>query len=266
MKVPYTLAISSFAVHGTASLKTFITLLGERVLPVPSLLLNGLTNMSLVKKFDTPFKELLQGTFELAVKRDLDLILYIGYLGKAEQVDTILEMIGTYRDHITTIITDPVSGDHGRAYVPEDVIARWRDIISVSDMAFPNLTEIKLLTGFSPNDNEAVAVYADRFKELFPQTQLIITSITTGEDNIGFGVFGKESFAYFHKVLPKNFGGSGDAFLALFILNRFYKQMDFNTALKLAADQTYQLIKTTIDNGSDDLTLSIPELEPNESQ
>jgi len=153
LKSPYILAVSSFAVHGTASLKTFITVLGEKILPVPSLLLNGLTNMSLVKKFETPFKELLKGTFELAADRNLELILYIGYLGKAEQADIILEMASIYRDRIKTIITDPVCGDHGRKYVPDDVIARWPDIIRQSDLVFPNQTELKIVTGNAPDAN-----------------------------------------------------------------------------------------------------------------
>ena len=163
MKIPYTLVISSFAVHGTASLKTFISILGERILPVPTLILNGLTNMTLVKKLDIPFKELLQSTFDLAIARDLDLILYIGYLGKAEQADVILEMISIYNSHIKTIITDPVCGDHGRTYVPEDIIAQWPRIIGVSDLVFPNLTEIKILTGHQPDDNDDTGVYVKQF-------------------------------------------------------------------------------------------------------
>ena len=258
MKTPYTLAISSFAVHGTASLKTFISILGEKVLPVPSLLLNGLTNMSLVKKLDLPFKELLQSSFALAVNRELDLILYIGYLGNAEQADIIIEMITTYRSHIKTIITDPVCGDHGRVYVPADVIAQWPRIISLSDMVFPNLTEIKILTGNKPDDNDDAGIYIDQFKKLFAQTQLIVTSVKTGEDAIGFRYHGKQPFSYSHELLPKNFGGSGDAFLALFILNHFYKKLSIDTALKLAADQTYQMIKNSIDKGSGDLVLEIP--------
>ncbi len=259
LKTPYTLAISSFAVHGTASLKTFISILGEKVLPVPSLLLNGLTNMSLVKKLDSPFKELLQISFELAANRELDLILYIGYLGNAEQADIILEMIDTYRNHIKTIITDPVCGDHGRAYVPAEVIAQWPRIISLSDMVFPNLTEIKILTGNRPDDNEDAGIYIEQFKTLFPQTQLIVTSIKTGEDAIGFQYHGKGYFNYTHPLLPKNFGGSGDAFLALFILNHFYKKLSVDRALILAADQTYQIIKNSIEKGSDDLVLEIPD-------
>jgi len=92
MKSPHILAISSYAVHGTASLKTFTAILGKKILPVPSIMLNGLTNMSLVRKFGMPFKELLQGTFDLAVNRQLELVLYVRYLGNAEQADVILRM------------------------------------------------------------------------------------------------------------------------------------------------------------------------------
>ena len=261
MKIPYTLAISSFAVHGTASLKTFITILGEKILPVPSLVLNGLTNMALVKKLDIPFKELLQGTFELAENRDLDLILYIGYLGKAEHADVILEMIDTYRSRIKIIITDPVCGDHGRAYVPGEVIDKWPSIVGISDLVFPNITELKILTGHQPDDNGDIGNYIGKFKSLFTHPKLVITSIKNDDDSIGIRYCGDEDYNYSHQVLPKNYGGSGDAFLALFILNRFYKEMGLKAALKLAADQTYLLIKNSIDKGSDDLTLSALELK-----
>ena len=257
MKPPFVLAVSSFAVHGTASLKTFVTILGEKLLPVPSLLLNGLTNMSLVKKFDTPFKELLQSTFDLAVNRDLDLVLYVGYLGKAEQADIILEMIAHYRSRIKTIITDPVCGDHGRKYVPDEVIEQWPHIIHQSDIVFPNQTELKILTGNKPDANGETGDFIAQFKKLFPKIKLVVTSIESGDDTIGIQVTGDDAYTYLHKVLPKNFGGSGDAFLALFILNHFYKNFSFNEALKLAADQTYQIIKNSIEKGSDDLVLEI---------
>jgi pyridoxal/pyridoxine/pyridoxamine kinase len=257
LKPPFVLAISSFAVHGTASLKTFITILGEKVLPVPSLMLNGLTDMALVKKFDTPFKELLQSSLDLAVNRDLDLILYIGYLGKAEQADIILEMIGQYRSCIKTIITDPVCGDHGRTYVPDEVIEKWPSIVSQSDIVFPNQTEIKILTGNKPDATQETNYYIAQFNQRFPNTKLVVTSIKTGEDTIGIHLAGDNRYMYTHQVLPKNFGGSGDAFLSLFILNHFYKGLSFNDALKLAADQTYRIIKSSIEKGSDDLLLEI---------
>lgn len=216
--------------------------------------------MSLVKKFDTPFRELLQSTFELAVNRELDLILYIGYLGNAGQADIILEMITTYRSHIKIIITDPVCGDHGRIYVPYEVIAKWPDIVRISNMVFPNLTELKILTGHQPDDGGGTATYVKQFKQLFPKTQLVVTSIKPDEDTIGFEFHGNETFTYSHSALSKNYGGSGDAFVALFILNRFYKQMNLTAALKAAADHVHHIIKNSIANNSDDLILQLPQL------
>jgi pyridoxal/pyridoxine/pyridoxamine kinase len=255
MKVPYTLAIGSFAVHGTASLKTFITFLGEKILPVPSLLLNGLTNMSLVKKFEPPFHDLLKGTFELATSRNLDLILYIGYLGNASQADTILEMIATYRSAIKTIIADPVCGDHGRSYVPEDVIQQWPKIISKSDMAFPNITELKILTGHHPQDSQSLDEYVARFSNLFPTTRLIVTSVKSSAGSIGIELHGENPFLYYLPILQKDFGGTGDALVSQFILNHFYFRHSVNDALRLATDKTHCFIEHSIEKGSDDLIL-----------
>ncbi len=252
------MAISSFAVHGTASLKTLITLLGEKILPVPSLLLNGLTNMSLIKKFEPPFEELLRSTFELAVNRDLELILYIGYLGSPGQAKIILEMIDAYRDHIKIIITDPVCGDHGRTYVPAEVIEQWPHLIRKSDIVFPNITELKILTGNRPDAGGATEIYTDQFKKMFPGPKLVVTSIPGQNNSTGVAAFGDEPFSNYHTLLPKNYGGTGDAFLGLFILNHYYKNLSFNCSLKAAAEQTYLLIKNSIKKKSNDLVLEIP--------
>jgi pyridoxine kinase len=258
MKAPHILAISSFAVHGTASLKTFTAILGEKILPVPSIMLNGLTNMSLVRKFGTPFKELLQGTFDLAVNRQLELVLYVGYLGNAEQADVILKMIDAYRDYIKHIIVDPVCGDHGRKYVPDEVIAQWPKLIKKADMVFPNMTEIKILTGHQPDEKQEPAYYIEKFTKLFQPMRIIITSVRTG-DQIGVAAYSEETFSYSQPMLPQNYGGSGDAFLALFLLNYFYKRADFCDSLKMAAIQTYRMIKNSIEKKSDDLILEIPD-------
>jgi pyridoxal/pyridoxine/pyridoxamine kinase len=256
-KPPYVLAISSFAVHGTASLKTFITFFGEKILPVPSLVLNGLTNMALVKKVELPFAELLRSVFDLAANRELELILYIGYLGNGEQAAIISDMIGNYRNLIKTIITDPVCGDHGRVYVPQDVIDQWPELIRQSDFVFPNVTELKVLTGHQPDDDQAPELYIQEFKERFPKPQLVVTSVKSAI-GIGLESFGDEPFSYHHPALSRNYGGSGDAFLSLFILHHFYGNLSINHALKKAAEQTYHILKNSIEKGSDDIILEIP--------
>jgi pyridoxine kinase len=260
MKQPYVLAVGSFAVHGTASLKTFITFLGEKILPVPSLLLNGLTNMEMVRKFNPPFEELLSGTFELAAARGLELIVYIGYLGEPGQADVISKIIRAYSYRIKAIIADPVCGDHGRAYVPAEVIAKWPELIRLADMAFPNITEIKILTGHKPDAIGETETFVNEFRQLFPQTKLVLTSHKPDESSIGFNFYGGQAFSYSKELLPKNYGGTGDAFLALFILKHFYLNQGINEALKSAADDTYFIIKNSIENDSDDLILSANKL------
>ncbi len=216
--------------------------------------------MGLVRKLDIPFNELLQSSLELAAARDLDLILYIGYLGKAAQADFILEMIQTYRHQIKTIIVDPVCGDHGRKYVPDDVIERWPLLVKKGDYVFPNLTELKILTGNPPDAaDQDVEMFVREFQNRYPDTKLIVTSVKTYADTIGVIAFSGEAFGCFNPVLTKNFGGTGDAFLAHFILNYFYKQATFNEALKLAADTTWALMKYSIEKNGDDLILIKPE-------
>ena len=256
MKQAHILGISSFAVHGTASLKTLITILGERVLPVPSLILNGLTNMALVKKFEPPFAELLESTFELAADKGLELMVYIGYLGNGNQADIILNLINKYRSMIRIVITDPVCGDHGRKYVPQDVIEKWPAVIAQSDLIFPNLTELKILTGCPPNEDEQLENLLENFRQQYPTTKLVVTSIKDDQDNIGYLVIDDERHRYFKPMLPKNYGGSGDLFLSLFILNHYYKHLTFNDALIIAADKTYEVIGTSIHQNSEDLILS----------
>ena len=134
MKNLKVLAVNSLPVHGMAGLKAAISILGQRVLPVPTVLLNGLTNMPEVKKQFSNFEELLHGTFKLVEHRNLRVILSIGYLGLPSQVDVILEVLERYKKSIHLVFTDPVSGDHDKVYVPNEIIIRWPELVAKSDL------------------------------------------------------------------------------------------------------------------------------------
>jgi len=260
MKPPLVLAVSSYAVHGTASLKTFITILGEKILPVPSLLLNGLTNMSLVRKFDLPFSDLLESTLALAAHRERDLLLYVGYLGAPAQAEILTEAVARYRPIIKTIIVDPICGDHGRTYVPPEVIAQWPTILALADLAFPNLTELKILTGHPPEDHQSLEEYVQKFQFSFPTTDLVVTSVINGSLS-GIEAFGKIRYGHYQPTLNISYGGTGDAMVAQFIAHHYFKQYKFTDALQRAVDQTHQLIHHSITQGSDDLILEPPAYE-----
>lgn len=251
---PYTLAISSFAVHGSASLKNFISILGSYVLPVPSLLLNGLTNMQKVRKFVVPFHDLLESSLDLIQNRNLKVIFYIGYLANPDQIDSILELIPRYKNYISTIILDPISGDHGRTYVPESIWKRIPELIQVSDISFPNLTEIRLMTTQIPNGMEMNNFYIDAYKKQFGSKPFVVTSIPFGENEIGFSYFDGEKIHDFkHPKLEKNYGGTGDAFLAFFLQNHYYLKLRTLDSLQEASIKTLNLIEKSINLGKEDL-------------
>lgn len=252
----YTLAISSFAVHGTASLKTFISILGDKILPVPTLLLNGLTNMSLVNKIEYPFEELLRSTFELAEYRQLKLIVYIGYLGHENQAEIILNYLEKYKSMIKTIIVDPVSGDNGKLYVSENIIEKWPSIIQIADFVFPNFTEIHCLTQNIDSHPVSSVNIIDKFKVLFPKPTLVLKSMEMDPNRIGVLVSGIDNFNYSLNKIPKMFGGTGDLFLSLFILFHFYKKDNFRLAIMKAVDKTHFVIKESFENNSDDLLIN----------
>jgi len=252
----YTLAISSFAVHGTASLKTFISVLGDKILPVPTLLLNGLTNMNLVNKIEYPFEELLKSTFELATFRELKLIVYIGYLGHENQAEIILNYLEKYKNIIKTIIVDPVSGDNGKLYVSENIIEKWPSIIQISDFVFPNFTEIQYLTQkMDPNIFSPVNIL-DKFKLLFPKPTLVLKSMEMDPNRIGVLVNGIDNFNYSLSKIPKMYGGTGDLFLTLFILFHFYQKDNLRLAIIKAVDKTHFVIKESFENDSEDLLIN----------
>ena len=236
-------------------------MLGHRILPVPSKLLNGLTNMSLVTSFDPPFEALLRSSFELAIDRGLSLILYVGYLGRSESADIILQCIRDYRSCIKYIIVDPVSGDHGKTYVAPGIIEKWPSLIKEADLVFPNLTEIKIFAGHPPNAVGESMGFINDFMNRFPSVNLVATSVTQGEKESGVLSFGQQEWSYFKDQLAGNYGGSGDLLVAEFILQHFYNGFSFTDALKRAMDKTYLLIQKSIEQKSTDLLIGSADQE-----
>ena len=73
--------------------------------------------------------------------------IYSGFLGSADQVDTVARFFSTFKKSSTAVIVDPVMGDHGTAYrtcTPE-LCRGMRALAENADVITPNLTEAALL-------------------------------------------------------------------------------------------------------------------------
>ncbi|MDX2249553.1 MAG: bifunctional hydroxymethylpyrimidine kinase/phosphomethylpyrimidine kinase [Bacteroidia bacterium] len=247
------LTIHSFAVHGTASLKAIISLLGTRVLPVPSLFLSGLTNIPGIIKTETQLPEILESTFAISRAREEKLIVYIGYLGNAGQVKLIRRLIEKNRDIIVSIVVDPVSGDHGKMYVPPTVVEAWPGLLEIADWALPNYTELTLLSGAGEKATEEEHLNA--FRDKFSSLSYIITSMPhSGQLKLLLHHNGIAQ-PFTHKKENINFSGTGDIFAAHFIMSYFFRRQSPFQAMRMAAEATHAVIRRSMELGSEDIVL-----------
>lgn len=249
------LTVHSFAVHGTASLKAALSILGARVLPVPSLILTGLTNMPGFRSVSSDFETLLRGSFELARQREEALLLYIGYLGNEGQVALLLEAIASYRELIRGIVVDPVSGDHGRAYVPEPVIRAWPRLLAEADWALPNFTELQLLSGLAPEEAEDEERCLQAFRARFPGLSFVVTSLRDSGQIRLLMQRGERRQAFAHDRLPQNFSGTGDVFASYFIAFHYLRGLPPSEAMQMAALRTLALMRHSMEQGSSELLI-----------
>ena len=247
------LVVHSYAIHGTASMKAFLSILGSRLLPVPSILLTGLTNISGVKKTPVAFEELLVGSLELAKQQGQEVLLYIGYLGSTDQVEIILKAIQQYSACISTILVDPVSGDHGKRYVPQEILDAWPYLLKKAHWALPNYTELKWLSGVKEKEEYLPEDYLSFFSQSFPHLNVVATSLTQGSD-LAIGVAQQNRHQIFPvKKLTQNYGGTGDVFAAIFLLHYFLHQSPLDQSIKKAAAFTAQSIQYSMDQRSQEL-------------
>jgi pyridoxal/pyridoxine/pyridoxamine kinase len=253
------LAIHSMPANGNAGLKMVMSVLGTRTIPVPSLLLSGIGSIPGFRKFGVPFETLLYETLALARQRGDKLLVYIGYLHLPEQAHQIARAIELNRNLIDWVLVDPVSGDHGRPYVPEDLIANWHILLEMADFAFPNITEAYLLGNARqvPFAEEHFETFVAGFTARFPRLNCVITSLTRKGKIYNRLIARNHIFEVSQPLLDARFGGSGDVFASYFILYAAFARMPFQTALKKAASKTEKAIRYSLKLNSIDLVLPL---------
>lgn len=168
--------VHSLTAHGTVGLKPFVALLGEAVLPVPSVLLTGPGNMPGCRRFPCDLAAMLDGTLAAVAAQGGRAVLFVGYLADAAQVAAVAAAVERHGAAIAALVVDPVSGDNGAAYVAPALIAAWPRLLARADWALPNATEVGLLSGL-PGEAGLAALRA-----AFPRLNLVVTGLPADGD------------------------------------------------------------------------------------
>ncbi|KAJ2780275.1 hypothetical protein H4R18_003549 [Coemansia javaensis] len=148
--------------------------------------------------------------------------LVAGYMGNAENVRAVEQIAAGLRDANPglVVVVDPVLGDDGALYVPEPLVALYRDVLCpAAALLTPNQFEAEQLSGVRIGSLADAKRACDRLHALGARS-VVVTSMQADGDADRLLLVGSErdsgdQFAIAFPRLHGWFTGSGDLFAAL---------------------------------------------------
>lgn len=256
MSTPRIAAIHDLSCFGRCSLTIALPVLsamGCQCCPLPTALLSAHTGF--------PGNTFLDLTVEMdriaehwaAMDLQFDAI-YSGFLGSADQVDTVARFFDTFKKSDTAVIVDPVMGDHGTAYrtcTPE-LCRGMRVLAENSDVITPNLTEAALLLDRPYEEiRQSDAYEVVRRLSLGGRRSVVLTGYSSESGQTGALCFDRdsgESKAVQTPREPQDFSGTGDLFASV-LAGGVARGVPLFQAAQAAADFVRDCIARTLAEG-----------------
>ena len=179
-----------------------------------------------------------------------------GYLGEAAQAQPVADLVGAVKAKNPNAIyaLDPVTGDNGRLYVPQEQAKAIRDILRpLADVTKPNPFELGLLAQAEEISSNEDLVKAAR--SLTAQTVLVTSAFGMMKGTIAnLLVQGSSVNLAEHRLVDGPLNGLGDLTAALFLGNMM-QLGDANKALQKTSASVYEAMSVAAHFGSDELKL-----------
>jgi pyridoxine kinase len=171
------LVISSQTVFGPVGLSASVPALqalGHEVMALPTIVLSHHPGHGMPAGQRTAamlLSEMLQGLERVGALDNVDAVL-TGYFADAEQVVVVSQVIAKLKAQ--HVLVDPVIGDHGALYVPQDVAEGIRDrLLPLATITTPNWFELAWLSGEQDVEGAAAKLGV---------TETLVTSVAEGQD------------------------------------------------------------------------------------
>ncbi|XP_061358550.1 pyridoxal kinase-like isoform X1 [Gastrolobium bilobum] len=182
--------------------------------------------------------------------------LLTGYIGSVSFLNTVLEVVSKLRsiNPELTYVCDPVMGDEGKLYVPQELVVVYRErVVPVASMLTPNQFEAELLTGFRIQ-SEGDGREACNFLHAAGPSKVVITSINIDGNLLLIGSYQKEKghppkqFKIVIPKIPAYFTGTGDLTTALLLgwSNKYPDNLE--KAAELAVSSLQALLQRTLND------------------
>ena len=256
MSTPRIAAIHDLSCFGRCSLTIALPVLsamGCQCCPLPTALLSAHTGFSGNTFLDLTVEMGRIADHWAAMDLQFDAI-YSGFLGSADQVDTVARFFDTFKKSDTAVIVDPVMGDHGTAYrtcTPE-LCRGMRVLAENSDVITPNLTEAALLLDRPYEEiRQADAYEVVRRLSLGGRRSVVLTGYSSEPGQTGTLCFDRdsgESKAVQTPREPQDFSGTGDLFASV-LAGGAARGVPLFQAAQAAADFVRDCIARTLAEG-----------------
>lgn len=254
------LAIHDICSFSKSSLTVVIPImesLNVEVCPIPSALLSTQTD-GFEDFYIKDLSDSMKSIFKTFKKESFNFnSIYSGFLSNYTQISIVKSIIKYYKEQSDSLIViDPVMGDNKVLYptIDEKHLEAMKDLISLSDIITPNITEASLLAGNSTKDCYELSEIEDLLTKLSAMGPkvVIITSIKMeSNDKIYIASINEgRKQLYFAKDLKIHYPGCGDLFtstLTAKILNGF----SIDEAIKYADTLCHQTLINSKKNNRD---------------
>ena len=256
MSTPRIAAIHDLSCFGRCSLTIALPVLsamGCQCCPLPTALLSAHTGFPGNTFLDLAAEMGRIAEHWAAMDLQFDAI-YSGFLGSADQVDTVARFFDTFKKSDTAVIVDPVMGDHGTAYrtcTPE-LCRGMRVLAENSDVITPNLTEAALLLDRPYEEIRQSGAYeVVRRLSLGGRRSVVLTGYSSESGQTGALCFDRdsgESKAVQTPREPQDFSGTGDLFASV-LAGGVARGVPLFQAAQAAADFVRDCIARTLAEG-----------------
>ncbi|KAI3632713.1 hypothetical protein MIR68_009255 [Amoeboaphelidium protococcarum] len=190
--------------------------------------------------------------------------LLTGYVGSADALNAVasgIEQIKSSGDGNVFYVLDPVMGDNGKMYVPEEVLPIYRDrLLQLANVITPNQYEAEWLSGqtiMSESDIQRVfdTLHDKGVKKIvissveFPQQQDVQSSSSRQLHLFASDSSSGERFKISFSKIEGNFTGTGDLFSALILAfgaGNGTTQFNLRQSCELALSTVHEILKTTV--------------------
>ncbi|CAL4898021.1 unnamed protein product [Urochloa decumbens] len=182
--------------------------------------------------------------------------LLTGYIGSVSFLDTVLKVVDKLRSVNPDLVyvCDPVLGDEGKLYVPQDLISVYQQkVVPVASMLTPNQFEVELLTGLRITSEQEGLTACNKLHSAGPR-KVVITSALIESKLLLIGSHKKteeqppDQFKIEIPKIPAYFTGTGDLTTALLLgwSNKYPDNLE--TAAELAVSSLQALLKRTVED------------------